>query len=152
MRKPRAQRVLTAALPCLPGHPCTGQPAMASDPQTQVGKPQPFNPKVGTTQRGCSGDKQGSFTRLSFPSVQWGWHLPLWASLSLSLSLPGPQCPLLAHSLAHDQHARIPSTSFQLWRLKFLCLTMPPPHPMVCGGFPGLGGLSTPYKKGFVKG
>ena len=35
--------------PCLPGHSGTGQPTMASDHQTQAGKPQPLNPKVGTT-------------------------------------------------------------------------------------------------------
>lgn len=35
--------------PCLPDHSCTGQPTMASDHQTQAGKPQPLNPKVGTT-------------------------------------------------------------------------------------------------------
>lgn len=87
VREPRAQReVLTAAspMPCLPGHSCTGPPTMASDHQTPAGKPQPLNPKVGTTWE----EGVASTVPLGFPAVKWGWCLPFWGFPSLGHSLP----------------------------------------------------------------
>lgn len=51
----RAGDVLTVVSPCLPGHSCAGQSTMASDHQTQAGKPQPLNPKVGARSGGGAG-------------------------------------------------------------------------------------------------
>lgn len=106
---------------------------MASDHQTQAGKPQPLNPKVGTMGGGCEEQAklipqtQFLFCKVgmafAFLGLPHSTPAPLWASLS-------PICMLGADSdgpsPAHNWHARDPSSSFPLWRLKFLCLTHHP--------------------------
>lgn len=69
---------------------------MASDHQTQAGKPQPLNPKVGATWEGFRGglaellyQTQFPFCRVGLASASPG--LPL----SASVPLPVPQCPYL---------------------------------------------------------
>lgn len=99
--------------PCLPGHSCTGQPTMASDHQTQAGKPQPLNPKVGTT----SGHRVASTVspRLGFPSSNWGWWLLFWGPSLWAIFSPTCTVEEGADSEgpfpAHSQHISDPGDS-----------------------------------------
>lgn len=64
---------------------------MASDHQTQAGKPQPLNPKVGTVGRGAQRCKQSFPLRLSFPSLprpSLGFSLPQLHPGALILKAP----------------------------------------------------------------
>lgn len=65
---------------------------MASDHQTQAGKPQPLNPKVGTMRGGC-GEQAKLLPQTQFPFCKEGLAFafpgllhsisaPLWASVS----------------------------------------------------------------------